>query len=67
MSHILRTKIIDGKPCVILQPARPVEPLQGIDGTTRMLMQVERMIERGEYQEALSMVRERLGWPETSR
>jgi len=60
MTHILRTKIIDGKPCVILQPARTSVSLCDTIETSIALREAERMIEQGDYLGALQVIRGRL-------
>ena len=60
MPHILRTKIIDGRPMVILQPARPSASLHDTIETSLALREAERMIENGDYLGALQAIRGRL-------
>jgi hypothetical protein len=60
MTHILRTKIIDGRPCVILQPVRPSVSVQDTVETALVLGRVESLIEQGDYLGAMKMIRDRL-------
>jgi len=60
VSHILRTKIIDGHPCVILQPVRPSVSVHDTVETALVLGRVESLIEQGDDLGALKMIRDRL-------